>query len=68
MNIRTVSDMERNNKTGMYCHLAESLLITVTFIGEFLIGQRTILYALIVAVLCSETKLSFLKRRGSGSL
>lgn len=51
MNIRTVSDMERNNKMAMYCHLFEALIITITFIGELLIGNRTILYALIVAVL-----------------
>lgn len=51
MNIRTVSDMERNNKMAMYCHLFEALIITITFIGELLIGNRTILYALTVAVL-----------------
>lgn len=51
MDTRTISDMERNNKTAMYCHLFEALLIAGTFIGEFLLGSRTFLYALLVVIL-----------------
>lgn len=51
MSAKAVSDMERNNKTAMYCHLFEALIITGTFISQFLMGSRTFLYALIVAVL-----------------
>lgn len=51
MNTKAVSDMERNNRTAMYCHLFEALIIAGTFISEFMLGNRTILYALIVVVL-----------------
>lgn len=51
MNTKAVSDMERNNRTAMCCHLFEALIIAGTFISEFLLGNRTILYALIVVVL-----------------
>lgn len=45
------SEMARNNKTAMICHLLESLIITVTFIAEVMIGNRTVIYALIITVL-----------------
>lgn len=51
MNTKAVSDMERNNRTAMYCHLFEALIIAGTFISEFMLGNSTILYALIVVVL-----------------
>lgn len=51
MDTRAVSDLERNNKTAMYCHLFEALIIAGTYIGELLLGNRGFLYALIVVVL-----------------
>lgn len=51
MDKRTISDMERNNRTAMYCHLLEAVIIAVTFLAELLAGNRTVLSALIVIVL-----------------
>lgn len=51
MNQRTITDKERNNKTAMYCHLVEALLIAGTFLSEMLMGNRTVVYAAIVVIL-----------------
>lgn len=51
MEKRAFSEMARNNKTAMICHLLEAVIITVTFISEVLVGNRTVLYALIISAL-----------------
>lgn len=50
MNKRTLSDMERNNKTAMYCHLVEAIIITLLYVIQAFLGERTLGYVLLVAV------------------
>lgn len=51
MEKKQVSDMERNNKIAMLCHITEAVLYIGTFLGELAAGNRDLLYVLIVAVL-----------------
>lgn len=51
MNKRTISETERNNRTAMYCHFVEAVIIAITFLAELLMGNRTVVSAMIVVVL-----------------
>ncbi len=51
MNKRTVTEVERNNKTAMYCHMIEALILAFFYVIQWLEGRRTVIYTLAVLVL-----------------
>ncbi len=53
MNERVITDMERNNRTAMYCHLFEALIIVGTYVVEMLRGNRTALYTGVLVLLAA---------------
>lgn len=50
MDGKVITDIERNNRTAMCCHIIEAIVITITFFAEAFMGDRTIGYVAIVAV------------------
>ena len=51
MNERIVTEMERNNKTTMLAHMIASLVYIITFVGEMAVGNRGIVYTLMIVIL-----------------
>lgn len=51
MNGNAITELERNNKTAMLCHLVEAVIIAGTFATEMLMGKRTPGYTIIVVAL-----------------
>lgn len=51
MDRKVMTDTQRNNKTAMYCHLVESLIIAGTYIAELVMGKIGAGHALLIAML-----------------
>lgn len=51
MNEGQISDTWRNNRTALTGHTIEALIIVIFYISRFLRGERSLLYALAIAVL-----------------
>lgn len=49
--IEAVPEMARCNKVGLICHTLEGLIVTAAYIGEFVKGDRTLNYLIIIALL-----------------
>lgn len=58
MNERVMSDMARNNRTAMYCHLVESVIIAADYIGRMVRGNCSLTYLILVIVLAMAPPLA----------